>query len=295
MKKRLESELISIAHRVLKLKNKSELDQLYKESRKLYETLSVLKFYQDNFESIKSDVSSEEIEETILGVLDSTTPLEGVTEKVLSETERIAEVEQEQIVEVDSVNEAEEEIKEEDTLEEVNEEELVDESFEDNDIIGEEDKESHENSEEQIKEEPLFAPAFELLEDDEEVIESIEEEITLESFLGDKYKEPVFVKPGETTLFSDTIEEKTVRSSVLATNGLNTLTFNLNDRIAFVKHLFDGSDEEFNRVVSQLNSFDSLEEAKNFLNEMVIPDYHYWVGKEEYLERFMELLAQKFE
>ena len=59
MKKRLESELISIAHRILKLKNKSEVDQLYRESQKLYETLSVLKFYQDNFESVKSDVDEE--------------------------------------------------------------------------------------------------------------------------------------------------------------------------------------------------------------------------------------------
>ena len=65
MKKRLESELISIAHRILKLKNKSEVDQLYKETQKLYETLTVLKFYQDNFESVKSDVSEEVLEEKL--------------------------------------------------------------------------------------------------------------------------------------------------------------------------------------------------------------------------------------
>jgi len=65
MKKRLESELISIAHRILKLKNKSEVDQLYKETQKLYETLSVLKFYQDNFESIKSDVTQDDLEEKL--------------------------------------------------------------------------------------------------------------------------------------------------------------------------------------------------------------------------------------
>ena len=65
MKKRLESELISIAHRILKLKNKSEVDQLYKESQKLYETLSVLKFYQDNFESVKSDVEEVVLEEML--------------------------------------------------------------------------------------------------------------------------------------------------------------------------------------------------------------------------------------
>ena len=65
MKKRLEAELISIAHRILKLKNKAEVDQLYKETQKLYETLTVLKFYQDNFESVKSDITQDELEEKL--------------------------------------------------------------------------------------------------------------------------------------------------------------------------------------------------------------------------------------
>jgi hypothetical protein len=58
--------------------------------------------------------------------------------------------------------------------------------------------------------------------------------------------------------------------------------------------LFGESNEDFNRVISQLNTFDTLEEAKNFINEMVIPDYNYWVGKEDYLERFMEIVEKKF-
>src|SRR6476661_6414754 len=65
MKKRLEAELISIAHRILKLKNKSDVDQLYKETQKLYETLSILKFYQDNFEAVKSDVTEDDLEEKL--------------------------------------------------------------------------------------------------------------------------------------------------------------------------------------------------------------------------------------
>jgi hypothetical protein len=68
----------------------------------------------------------------------------------------------------------------------------------------------------------------------------------------------------------------------------------LNDRIAFVNHLFGESNEDFNRVISQLNTFDTLEEAKTFLNEMVIPDYNYWVGKEDYMERFMAVVERKF-
>ena len=74
----------------------------------------------------------------------------------------------------------------------------------------------------------------------------------------------------------------------------NTISIGLNDRIGFVKHLFNDSNEDYNRVLSQLNTFKSFDEAKNFLNEMVIPDYNYWVGKEEYLERFMEVVEKKF-
>ena len=66
MKKRLEAELISIAHRVLKLKNKSEIDQLYHETQKLYEALAVLKFYGDNYEQLKSEVVIEDLEEKVV-------------------------------------------------------------------------------------------------------------------------------------------------------------------------------------------------------------------------------------
>ena len=65
MKKRLEAELISIAHRILKLKNKSEIDQLYNETRKLYEALSILKFYEENYNVLKSEVSQDEIEQKV--------------------------------------------------------------------------------------------------------------------------------------------------------------------------------------------------------------------------------------
>ena len=96
MKKRLESELISIAHRILKLKNKSEVDQLYKETQKLYETLSVLKFYQDNFESIKSDVTQDDLEEKLDQSKENTTPsgdVEPIAEVVLATEPEIVEEE----------------------------------------------------------------------------------------------------------------------------------------------------------------------------------------------------------
>ena len=50
MKKKLESELVSVAHRILKLKGREDVDKMHIEVSKLYEKLTVLKFAQDNFE-----------------------------------------------------------------------------------------------------------------------------------------------------------------------------------------------------------------------------------------------------
>ena len=283
MKKRLESELISIAHRILKLKNKSEVDQLYKETQKLYETLSVLKFYQDNFESIKSDVTQYDLEEKLDQSFENTTPIEVV--------EPIAEV----------VVAAEPEIVEEELIQADEDEETTETVFED-----------EESSEEEIviepevdEEEPVFKPIFELEVEEEDQIEAAEtasevkpeaKQVSFEELLGENYADTVFVKPDEVSLLStdpseneqeiETNEEKSVSSK--------SIEIGLNDRVAFVNNLFGESNEDFNRVISQLNTFDTFEEAKNFINEMVIPDYNYWVGKEDYLERFMEVVEKKF-
>ena len=49
MKRKLEADLISIAHRILQLKNKTDINQLYLETQKLYEKLAVLRFVDENF------------------------------------------------------------------------------------------------------------------------------------------------------------------------------------------------------------------------------------------------------
>jgi hypothetical protein len=67
----------------------------------------------------------------------------------------------------------------------------------------------------------------------------------------------------------------------------------LNDRIAFVKHLFKGNQADFNRVLSQLNSFQTQDQASQFIENMVKPDYD-WSEKTEYVERFMLLVERKF-
>ena len=74
-----------------------------------------------------------------------------------------------------------------------------------------------------------------------------------------------------------------------------TISLGLNDRIAFEKHLFGGSSDDLNRVLSQLNTHNSFDEARNFIEDLVKPDYNNWKGKEEYEERFMALVEKKFE
>ncbi|WP_276388848.1 hypothetical protein [Eudoraea chungangensis] len=68
----------------------------------------------------------------------------------------------------------------------------------------------------------------------------------------------------------------------------------LNDRLAFVKHLFNDSTEDFNRVISQLNTIDSEERAKAFIDNMVKPDYDGWAGQEEYELRLIKLVERRF-
>ena len=50
MKKKLESELISIAHRILKLTGKEDLSKMHDEISQLYQKVSILKFLDEQFE-----------------------------------------------------------------------------------------------------------------------------------------------------------------------------------------------------------------------------------------------------
>ena len=72
------------------------------------------------------------------------------------------------------------------------------------------------------------------------------------------------------------------------------LSIGLNDKIAFIKHLFDGSTADYDRVISQLNTIQSLENANQFIDTIVKPDYNNWEDKDEFSQRFMEIIEAKF-
>ena len=315
MKKKLEADLISIAHRVLKLKGKEDVVQLHQEAQKLYEKLAVLRFYEENINVLKNEISEDELEEKLL----AETPSQ--PEVVVAE-EKIQEVKTEvslETVEEEPIQEvvAEETMEEEIVLEE--EEIMVEE------VIEEEISEEAEPFQEELKEEkqePVFSPLFELAEEEEEkpAAKMAQKQISFEDLLGTDYKEPEFVKVndvpkevekvteisfekvGETIIPEVKIETKTETFTVKTEHKISSLNdtlikginIGLNDRIAFVKHLFGGSNEDFNRVISQISTYDSFQEVQQFIVDMVKPDYNNWEGKEEYADRFMNLVEKRF-
>ncbi len=311
MKKRLEAELLSIAHRILKLKNKSEVDQLYHETQKLYEALTVLKFYGDNYEQVKSEIGVDDLEEKLSASLEEKAPETPITvaEPIAIEEpkeEVIAETKEEVVVEEEVVSEA------------APEEEIEEETVVVGEITIEEDEEEVEEQPEveaEVKSDIDFAAMFELaaespneIEDEKAVVEEVKAEtkqISFDELLGENYNEPVFVKPNDITKpvskkekteeKADVIVDREEGKSLSLNDQLSkTINIGLNDRMGFVKFLFADSTEDYNRVLSQLNTFSTFEEAKDFIEEIIKPDYNNWEGADEFAERFIGLVEKKF-
>lgn len=316
MKKRISAELISIAHRILKLKNHSETVQLQQEAKNLYDQLTILRFYEENFELVKNEISEEVLE----------TKLEGKPTEVFNAPIQDKVVETPEEVKVEVAPEVEETIAEPITEEKVVIAELIVEDDEEEEVLMTPmDEEPIE--EEIIEEEPVAETPK---------AEEPAKQISFEDLLVHDYKELDFVKvedvPAEVANVVEVVFEaptpvveevaaeiqpepvvaetpKALEEEVKATfekvsqepkiSSLNdrlnkTISFGLNDRIGFEKKLFGGSSDDFNRVVSQLNTFDSFEEAKSFVLDFVKPDYNNWEGNEEFEARFMEIIEKKF-
>lgn len=102
-------------------------------------------------------------------------------------------------------------------------------------------------------------------------------------------EEPEEAEADQPSKLNDVNRPKSLNESL--SSGLNV---GLNDRLAFIKHLFNGSNEDYSRVMSQISSFSSFEEAETFIKIRVKPEYGYWTKKEEYAERFMNILERNF-
>lgn len=324
MKKKLEAELISIAHRILQMKNKSDIDQLYVETRRLYEKLSVMRFVEDHFNGAQPTIGRQDVEailddaweteEVDAAAVETTPPAEAKPETPA------AEATSEEEVAPAEVTPEEETTTEEEATE--NAEPETEEEAESESVVAEPEAAPEEpEAKEPEAEEPAVEP------EPEPSPKPVQ--ASFEDLLMHHYDEPVFVKAGgdedkreevaievpETPLQPESVEEVTFalsgtpepeerqtpdpdkfeapQPSPLADSG-KAISIGLNDRIGFEKNLFGGSSEDLNRVLSQLNTLATFDEARDFIEQMVKPDYNNWTGKEDYEQRFLEVIERKF-
>lgn len=98
----------------------------------------------------------------------------------------------------------------------------------------------------------------------------------------------------EFVMKDDITSEISNESKKLNESLIKGINIGLNDKIAFTKSLFNGNEEDYTRVVSQLQTYSSWDEAFKFLNNIVKPDYNNWEGKEEIEKRFLKCIENNF-
>lgn len=274
MKKKLEAELISIAHRILQLKDKTTLAQLQEEARELYEKLTILNFSESHFAGPQPTIGQ------IKEALDTNKP---DTSDTSNESDELKKVRQKikAIIDPKPISDKKEE--------------SVPEEF----SSPKSDQEQKEDDIDPIKNKP------------EIIIEEINARVTEDLFVPASTKVTEESVSFRDSIPSQSTYEKNDKENVTPTvedisdaNGrpksLNDqlrkeIHIGLNDRLAFIKYLFGGSAPDYNRVLSQLNTLRGKSEAKEFITTMIKPDYQNWEGKEEYEERFMHIVLSKFD
>ena len=308
MKKKIEAELVSLAHRLLKMNNYKDTVQLHNDVKKLYDQLTLLRFYEENFTTIESDMGvaayEEKVEKVIVGTIEI--PEEELEDEVveLASPENIEKIEQELMENVKVTHEAP----------------VFNEAVSDVVEVVEDKKEVEAVIlPEPIVEAKLETTTTETPKESTIIGTKVTKQITIDEVLVHDYQDTLFVKKEDiipVPVLDDVkiVEEQKVEEvkpesvveevkpvveepKVAAKTEGNVgkgIVLTLNDKIAFEKNLFAGNTEDLNRVISQLNSFTSLEEAKSFVLDFVKPDYNNWSGKEEYETRFLEIVENKF-
>jgi hypothetical protein len=273
MHKKLESDLMSLAHSILQMKNKENVFLLKQKSYEIYEKLSVLAFVEEyvnatpGLKETKEELMTKvekgyEIKDVIFDELEAHEEAEA---DVSNATEDFLKVEDEQL----SAEIGEEFLEEETELE---------------------DKVASIDAYLEVEIEQPFDAIEGLISGDTASIDSKEDlkevkerrDVTLEEEL--KGTIPVDVMAN---LFEP------VKGGTLNNKLQTNIQIGLNDRIAFVKNLFEGSQEDFNRVISQLNTHKTEKEAKKFINKIVKPDYN-WSEQEDLVNRFITIIELRF-
>jgi len=285
MHKKLEADLISLAHSILTMKNKDDVFALKEKSKAVYEKLSMLAFVEEYVNTTPSlEIPKEELLKQVSAAFEAKE--NPIDEKIDENETDEAKVVYDLIDEPESTPKKEEsltqeikpktELTEEEQVHQV--EEIIEQPFDElEDLMFTPEQIIEEVSEDKIEKNESDTPILgDVIKVEERKTMSLEEEL----------QDTISVD-----LMADLFENAQPKS--LNDKLAKNVQIGLNDRIAFVKKLFDGDQENYNRVVSQLNTFKSENDAKNFINKMVKPDYD-WSEQEDLEIRFMEIIERKF-
>lgn len=290
MKKSLEDELMGLAHRILQLRGRDEIHEMKKLAGELYEKLTILSFTEKYFSGPRPTIGQTDIEEALAKDIQQESA--AIQEKAVTQPER---TKADNIVETKPVIEKEK--FPEDTLKEpAKEEKTFPESV---DPIKTEAPEKDTSVQEDTDDLSDLGVSYDELPDFEPISPSESQKANPTTGNPEPPKKTPEKEDFSANLFSSREEKKTKNDLSSHKKSLNErlkkgLSFGLNDRHAFIKNLFDGDATDFNRVISQLNSFDTFPEAKAFIEQTVKPDYD-WSDKEKYEERFLNALESRLE
>lgn len=143
-------------------------------------------------------------------------------------------------------------------------------------------------------EEDIMTPGMETIKD---MVSEMPTETALEQIFAEFVAKPDFMKNDKENLAPLENQGKSGqenRSKSLNDRLAKDFQIGLNDKLAFVKHLFNNNMEDYTRVLSQLSTIDTEERSIAFINNMVKPEYNNWEGKEEYEARLMSLIERRF-
>lgn len=139
-------------------------------------------------------------------------------------------------------------------------------------------------------EEDIITPGMQTI---KEMVSEMPSNVEVDEVLSEFLEKPNLIKNDKELFEPQSIKEEKLKS-LNDKLGDKELKIDLNNRLAFVKHLFNENMEDYNRVLSQLNTIDTEERSISFIKNMVKPDYNNWEGKDEYEERLMGLIERRF-
>ncbi len=282
MKKVLENELISLAHRILKMRGKANVEQLKTEAGELYEKLILLDFADKHFDGLQPTIGKEKFKQTIADKFKVERDHEHYPDgteynpEAISEpnTEKIKDIVSQMPPETEEVDGLMQEDKTKEEESDQDKDEMPGVSYDDlPDFEPAQQKAEPKKEEEKPKQAETEGPSGESLSKEKE-------NATNESKKTSSGDDPRSSEPKKKSLNSKLVKD---------------LKLGLNNRIAFTKHLFNGDKDALQESLKNINNCKDLHEAKQYLEQDVKPKYDNWKGKEEYEERFLGLIENKFE